>query len=233
MKIIWKIAVVAAVLGLCSASSVFADTTTMVLTSPGSNVYDNAVYIGPYYAQIGGSATSTPVICDDYVDESYVPESWTAYVTPENNLTLNNQGATSVLKFGDNQSLYNELAYLATQLIANQGNTAVVDAIQFAMWDLGVKSQGGSITNLPLPAGTSGWETTAAGYTNTIFSNVTIYSFDACTTTVSSPCSTTNPPQEFMAVNTPEPSTILMLALGLSGLLVLWRRKKTAEVLAA
>lgn len=233
MKIMWKIALAAAALALCSASVTFADTTSMVLTSAGSNVYDNAVYIGPYYAQIGGSTTSTAVICDDYADESYVPESWTAYVTPENNLTLNNQGTNSVLKFGDNQSLYNELAYLATQLVANQGNTAVVDAIQFAMWDLGVKNGGGSITNLPLPTGTTDWETTAASYATTTFSNVTIYSFDACTTTVSSPCSSSNPPQEFMTVNTPEPSTILMLALGLGGLLMLWRRKKNTEVLAA
>jgi PEP-CTERM motif len=232
MKTILRLGFAITVVALFCVSSAFADNTaSMILTSPGNNVYDNAVYIGPYYATIG-SSTNVPVICDDYVDNSYVPESWLAYVTPENNLTLNNQGATSVLKFGDNPSLYNEMSWLATQLVANQSNTAAADAIQFAIWDLGVQSQGSSITDLPLPAGTSSWMSNASAFANTTFANVTIYSFDSCTTTVSSPCSATNPPQEFLTVNTPEPSTILLLVLGLGGLLMLWQRRRNAAELA-
>src|SRR5580704_4264806 len=111
-KMIWKLGLAIAAAVVCFAPNALADgATTLNLTSAGSNVYDNAVYIGPYYAQIGGSSTSTPVICDDYVDDSYVPETWNANGTNEASIT----GTTTGLKYGDNTALYNELAYLATQ----------------------------------------------------------------------------------------------------------------------
>jgi hypothetical protein len=239
-KLTWKLGLAIAAAVVFFAPNAFADnTTSMLLTGAGSNVYDGAVYVGPYYATVGGSA-NTPVICDDYADESYVPESWTAYVTNETNAGT----TTNPLKYGDNQSLYNEMSYLATQLTANQSNTAVADAIQFAIWDLGVENLTGSgITDLPLPGGstcttfnmtnTACWMNQAAGYSSTSFSNVTIYSFDTCTTTANSPCSSTNPPQEFLAVSTPEPSAILLLVLGISGLFLLKRRSRTAGALIA
>jgi hypothetical protein len=236
-KVIWKLGLAIAAAVIVFAPNALADnTTSMDLVSAGSNVYDNAVYIGPYYADIGGSSTATPVICDDYNDESYIPESWTAYTTNEANVAT----ATAPLKWGDNQSLYNEMSYLANQLMANQSNPAVADAIQFAIWELGVQSAGGSITDLPLPGGstctgafnatvTACWLNQAvANYASTIFSDVTIYSFDQCTNTASSPCSSTNPPQEFLVVTTPEPSTILLLVLGVGGLFLLKRRQRNA-----
>ena len=61
------------------APSALADgTATMTLTGAGINSLDG-VLIGPYTATING--VSTPVICDDYGDESYIPEAWTAYVS--------------------------------------------------------------------------------------------------------------------------------------------------------
>jgi hypothetical protein len=222
-KMIWKLGLAIAATVVCFAPNALADgATTLNLTSAGSNVYDNAVYIGPYYAQIGGSSTSTPVICDDYVDDSYVPETWNANGTNEASIT----GTTTGLKYGDNTALYNELAYLATQLMANQGNTATVDAIQFAMWDLGYEALNGGaqISNLPLPTGTASWMATAVGHAGTSEANVEIYSFVSCIS--GSPCSSSTPPQEFMVVNTPEPSTILLLMLGVGGLLLVWRRQR-------
>lgn len=233
-KLTWKLGLAIAAVAAFFAPNAFADnTTSMVLTSAGSNVYDGAVFVGPYDATIGTSA-DTPVICDDYKDDTYVPESWTAYVTNEPNA-----GTTSnPLKYGNNQTLYNEMSYLATQLMANQNNSSVADAIQFAIWDLGVIDLTGSgITDLPLPGGstcstfsatnTACWMNQAAGFASTSFSNVTIYSFDACTTTVSSPCSSTNPPQEFLVV-TPEPATILLMGMGMGALFLLKRRSRNA-----
>src|ERR1700691_2444139 len=63
---------------LCIAPSAFADTASMDLTGAGSNVMDG-VYIGPYTATING--VSTPVICDDFADESYIGEAWTANIS--------------------------------------------------------------------------------------------------------------------------------------------------------
>jgi hypothetical protein len=235
-KMTWKLLMAVAAAVICFAPNALADgTTSMTLVGAGSNVYDGAVYIGPYYADIGGSSTATPVICDDYNDESYIPESWTATVTNETNVST----TTNPLKWGDNPALYNQMSWLATQLMANQSNPTVEDAIQYAIWDLGVESTGGTITDLPLPGGTACtgtlsanegetqcWINAAAAYAGTEFGNVTVYSFDGCTTAVSSPCSSTNPPQEFLVVNTPEPSTILLMALGLGGLFLLKRRQR-------
>lgn len=247
-----KVALTVAALVICLAPNAHADTASMDLTSAGSNVY-GGVYIGPYTATItpSGSSTGTvtPVICDDFGDESYVPETWTANVSNESAVASN----SSILRFGSQSNyiaLYNEASWLAVALTQNVGNNAEVDAIQAAIWNILDPADVASNTfGFTLPGGSTCtttnsidqaacWQkaaTAAEGANTTMgeFSNVTIYSFASCTTTVSSPCSTTNPPQEFMVVNTPEPSTLLMLALGIGGLLMFWRRQRNAAVLAA
>ena len=49
----------------------------MTLTGAGSNVLAG-VYIGPYTALINGQSFN--VICDDFLAETYLNESWTANV---------------------------------------------------------------------------------------------------------------------------------------------------------
>lgn len=52
----------------------FATTVSVDLTSPGSSLAGtnvlNGVYVGAYTATING--VSTPVICDDFSDDSYI-----------------------------------------------------------------------------------------------------------------------------------------------------------------
>lgn len=43
-------------------------------------------YTDPYYGNINSGPT-IPVICDDFVDNSFIPESWTAYVTSLSSIT--------------------------------------------------------------------------------------------------------------------------------------------------
>lgn len=241
-----KAALAAAAIAVCLAPSARADTATMDLTSAGSNVY-GGVYIGPYTATITPSGStagvSTPVICDDFGDESYVPEVWTANVSNESNVASN----SAILRFGSESNyvaLYNEASWLAVNLMQNVGNNAEEDAIQAAIWNIldptGVASNSYGFT---LPGGActgsvdqaSCWQQAAVaaeGATTTgEFSDVTIYSY------AGGPCTgascPSDPPQEFMVVNTPEPSTLLMLALGIGGLLMLWRRQRNAAVLVA
>ena len=71
-----------------------------------------------------------------------------------------------------------------------------------------------------------------ANYDSSDWANVSIYSFDQCTTTAASPCSSTKPPQEFIVVNAPEPATLLLLVLGL-GALLLWKRRQRQLSLAS
>jgi len=243
-----KVALAVSALVVCLAPNAHADTATMDLTGAGSNVY-GGVYIGPYQATItpNGSSTGTPtpVICDDFGDESYVPEIWTANVSNEANVASN----SSILRFGGTSgyvSLYNEASWLAVNLMQNVGNNAEEDAIQAAIWN--ILDPTGVATNtygFTLPGGSTctnsvtqaacwqQWAQAAEGGTTAgMFSNVTIYSYVAGTPCIGASCPA-DPPQEFMVVNTPEPSTLLMLALGIGGLLMLWRRQRNVAVIAA
>ncbi len=68
----------------------------MTLCSPGDKPEDD-VYVGPYYAMINW--VQKAVICDDFTDDSYVPEVWTATVTSFSALP-----STSVM-FGDRTTI--------------------------------------------------------------------------------------------------------------------------------
>ena len=50
----------------------------VTLTSAGNNVYDG-IYVSPYYATVNG-APNTPIVCDDFGDESKLPSNWSATV---------------------------------------------------------------------------------------------------------------------------------------------------------
>jgi hypothetical protein len=117
--------VASAAVVLFLAPAAFADRASMTLTGAGSNILNN-VYIGPYTVTIG--TTSTPVICDDYADESYIPESWTANVSTLSNLTSTNHPGK--------RTLYDEVAYLTLELLTAPKNSLQAAEIQYAIWDV-------------------------------------------------------------------------------------------------
>src|SRR5258708_38726044 len=124
----WRLSAIA----LLFAPAMFAATVSMTLTSAGGNI-SNGVYVNPYTASING--VSTTVICDDYVDDSYVGESWTADVHTLSDLTNTRWGPQAT-------QLYNEAAWLSIQLLAsNDASTRA--AISFPIWGVFV---GQSIT---------------------------------------------------------------------------------------
>ena len=45
----------------------------------------NGIYVGPYNATVNGQ--SAQIICDDFADDTYLNQSWTANVTTFSNLT--------------------------------------------------------------------------------------------------------------------------------------------------
>lgn len=83
------------------------------------------VYVGPYTALINGVAT--PVICDDFADDTYIQEKWQAVEGDFSNLS----GA----KFGTNSLLYEQGAWLILQML-NPTNAGNIGAIQYALWEL-------------------------------------------------------------------------------------------------
>ena len=219
---------------LLGGSSVFADV-NMTLTGPGNNGALGNVYVGPYQGTING--VSTPIICDDFFDDSYLNEAWTATVSTFSNLSQTKFGKGNTgSQDGVTQTVatqYEEAAWLAQQLV-NAPTSCGVGAncagdIQFAMWE--VFDSTGSNTPFSLLSGAdftnaSWWLTQAQkqSFYAGEFSNVTIYTPVSC----SAVCGTTLP-QEFMVVNTPEPSEIALLGVDLSGasalLFLLYRRR--------
>jgi hypothetical protein len=216
----WKL--IGAALLLCG-SCALADV-NMTLTGPGTNGIIGNVYVGPYQGTING--VSTPIICDDFYDDTYLNESWTASVSTFANLSNTKFGAADALQ-------YEQAAWLAQQLV-NPASTCPTVAncagdIQFAMWEVfdntGSNTPFGMLTGHDLTNAQS-WlhlaqtQTFYAGE----FSNVTIYSPVSCVANCAS-----WPSQEFMVVATPEPSELALLGVDLTGVgtlfFLLYRRR--------
>src|SRR3984957_9301114 len=119
------LAMVAAV--LCFAPCALGQV-NITLTSAGNNVM-NGVFVGPYNATVNG--VSTQIICDDFVDDSYVGESLSANVTTMANLNGTKGGAML-----NATTLYDEAAWLATQMLSPtySGNATQVGYLAYALW---------------------------------------------------------------------------------------------------
>jgi len=157
----WYLTVVALLL---FSSASFAQTTTLTLTTAGDGATVGGVYVDPYTATIG--LTSVPVVCDDWSNNTYIQETWTANVA-----TMTSSGLPSgaAPMFGNNSTLYNEVAWLATQLMTlpNTGTPTIQAEISFALWDL---TYGANGTNQETPsplaylAAAEGYAETTAGF---------------------------------------------------------------------
>jgi hypothetical protein len=200
----------------------------ITLTSAGNNVM-NGVYVGPYTATVNG--TSTQIICDDFVDDSYVGESWTANVT-----TLSNLNGTKWGGMANATQLYDEAAWLATQMLspAYSNNPMQVGYLAYALWAVFAPSQVESWLGANSAAwqAVQGWLNTAAAqhYTPGEFAN-----FFICTPNLNYPITcnghacTTAPPQEFFGfLSTPEGGSTLafMLITMLVCLGAIWLRSR-------
>jgi len=235
---------VAALLLFASAS--FAQT-TLTLTTAGDGATVGDVYVDPYTATIGPS--SVPVICDDWSNNTYIQETWTANVA-----TITSSGLPSGASpmFGTSSTLYNEVAWLATQLMTppNTGNAAIQAEISFAIWEL-TYGQNGTNEEMPSPSSylsandpsavncvgntdcvsnliADAQAAVAAGYVGTGWSILTPNTSDPITCSGSTCAST--PPQEFLVetsllpngappVQAPESSTVILLGADMFGLL--------------
>jgi len=136
--------------------------TSVTLTAPPPGFAYDGIYMSPYYATVGGVA-NTPVICDDFGDDS-TKSTWTATATPFTGLSaLTN---TSWALAGGTLAQYDAVAYLTLQVL-NQtyGSTGQVK-YSFADWAVfdptGVASY---LTSNPITTGTL----TTADLCNAIF----------------------------------------------------------------
>src|SRR5712672_3430690 len=117
-----------------------ADSLTMTnigLGSSGNGVL-GGVYIGPYTVQVTGTTNTFKVICDDFLADTYIGESWTASISNLADL------AGKFLPSPNNK--YLQVGFLAEALFAYSGSTPCLIAscaganiaadIQYAMWQV-------------------------------------------------------------------------------------------------
>jgi len=181
------------------------------------------VYVGPYTFTDTSTGQTLGLICDDFMDEVHIGESWTATLTP--------MGGGGSGMFGSTSSMgYQEVAWLSQQMFANLGNAQKVGDIQWAIWaifDPSLVTVNGTTVTINDNYGSIGttdadniewWLNQASiNYGSGSYSDMTIYT----------PTGTPTPagdgqPQEYIGV--PEPGTLLLIGAGLFSLLAFRRR---------
>ena len=238
-------------------------TTTFNLTGVGSGdiVWSNSgggINTSPYAGNVSGGST-IPVICDDFADNSYVPETWTAYVTQLSSLTPTTTDATLKWTTGDGGTLTQDEAYTVASVLAveilNPTNTATAqEELSFAMWALfdptGTTKDPGALAWLlsnGYPSNSAFYQQVVSDLNNAVTyasnsananqvnadkSETTIYSYDPVNG-VSNCGGCSGPPQEFIAVKMAEPSSPALLGFDLiavAGLVFLVRRRIARSV---
>lgn len=187
------------------------------LQNAGNNVM-GGVYVGPYNftGTVNGQSGSFQLICDDFADEVHGGESW--------NVTTSTLPSLSNVQFSGSAQ-YQEVAWLAQNMFQNLGNAQTVGDIQWAIWDVfdpGASSNDpyGTLSateqqNIANWLGLAGTEYGTGDYSNVMF----------YTPIVGTQPSGDGRPQEYVGLMpTPEPSTLLLVALALPLALIFRRR---------
>jgi hypothetical protein len=126
-----QITCLAAIAAICLTTAALAQTSVTLTGPPPGYVYDG-IYMSPYYATVGG-VTNTPIVCDDFGDDSNSGSTWNATVTSFSNITSTNTswGSTAA----SNTKLYGAAGYLFGQILsASTPYDKVVDT--FELWAL-------------------------------------------------------------------------------------------------
>jgi len=230
----WRLSLALMAVSACMGA-VTPDLVTIRLTSAGNNIM-GGVYVNPYTALIDG--VSTLVICDDFVDNAYVNEVWTAQkFSMTDDLSSTRMAENSSLTGSSLTDAYKAAAYLATRLLSETDKTER-GKISFALW---AAFDSDSWTSGALATLTSAQRAGAQNYlaearaateglSAASFYGVSIYSpvsVIGCPD-AAHPCPST-PPQEMLVVKAAEPFTVLTLALELGGVVGIYafaRRRK-------
>ena len=222
-----KLGAMAAFLVGCAAPGALAtDTFTLTGANPDGN-NNGGVYVSPYTATITdaskNSVYSGDVICDDFVDDVTVGETWQVTSSPassmggdglfQNGVTLSwNNDSYS------NQQAYDALAWLAIQLLGIPLNNGSEQALySYAIWAVFEPSA----LSPSSPYHYTGNTTDVENLINTAFAQ----NYSGAGVTVWTPSPNVGPgnkgPQEFLTVTTPEGSALTILAANLLGLIAL------------
>jgi hypothetical protein len=115
---------------LCLAP--WASAQSVTLTSPGNNVADG-VYVSPYYATVNG-ATNTPIVCDDFADNSHLNMSWTGNIQSFSSLASSLANTAWGAAPGVTFKTYEEAAWLTMTLLQQPSGSAGQVDYSYAVW---------------------------------------------------------------------------------------------------
>jgi hypothetical protein len=209
------------------------------LTGVGAGIGLDGIYMSPYTATVNG-AINTSVICDDFIDDVSVGETWAVQGYSVANAAMSGNGFFG----GTPNSLtgYEEVAWLSEMLLSNPPSAS--GPISYAIWAVfeptavqswlatdsntysavfgnGTPADPGLLAQAQNAVAALGTPAAAAAD----FSNVTIY------TPISGSQSCCGQPQEFVTVSTaeaPAPAVLAVEFVGLGALLFAFRRRKLA-----
>jgi len=160
----------------------------------------NGLYTYPYYLTIA-NGPQIPVICDDFLHQSNVGDTWLA------NITNLGSGDLSNTRF-NNLTAYQEAGFLLMQI--NDSNQTEWGNINFAIW----KIFDPNVAMGDVPPGTLGpdyW------YDLAQTTNVSNLDFSGVRILTPTDKNSVGGDQEFMYL-TPEPGTLMLIGSGLIGL---------------
>jgi len=104
--------------------------TNVTLTAPGPGYSYDGIYVSPYYATVGGVA-NTPVVCDDFGDDSS-KTTWTATITAFSGLSAPTNTSWSLA--GGSLAQYNAVAWLTLQVLQQTPGSTGQIINSFADW---------------------------------------------------------------------------------------------------
>ena len=220
-------------LSAAGVGSLGAQTVSMQLVNANANYVMGGVYTSPYGISINGGSP-TLLICDDFLTNISIGQTWTSQVTSLAALQAGTNPAGTP-KFGNNVTNYATAAVLAAELMG-LGNLATETAgeLSYAIWGVfdptlltnNPSSGEGALTNAELTAAQNFLkDAKAVVAAATVGGVINLSKIPYLTIYTPDPLGAS---QEFLAVSMPEPASMVILGmdcLGMVGLALLLRRR--------
>ncbi len=169
-----------------ASGKAWANTVNLDLTGVGTNPVDPVLgdaYVGAYTFTVNGQPAQLD--CDDFNDEVWIGETWTANVTPFTvaNVTETTAQGSHLMFAGQTQN-YEEAAYLEEALFTNtvnnvttvNGHAYSIGDVQYAIWDIFESGSSNGLSSADLTAISAILSAAVANYGTGNYSNLVIYS---------------------------------------------------------